>query len=149
MIDVKQSIYYFFVALEHCWLEEVGKLYVLADDLSAHLKDLFKGIYALKKDLGLIHNQLEPFVPTHCELSFVSCLYLLFSIFGIQFWVDLAMKIFDLVLKDLRVVVADVVYHLCSLLKYVRVSWITYFEELVLLLNKYSIVDESPSTDEV
>jgi len=59
------------------------------------------------------------------------------------------MKEFDLILKDLRVIVADVVDHLGSLLKDVRVRWVSYLEEFMLLLNKDTVIDEGPTAYEV
>lgn len=59
------------------------------------------------------------------------------------------MEVFDLVLEYLRVIVADVVDNLRSLLEDVGVRRVPDLKELVLLLHKHAIVEKGPSADEV
>jgi len=59
MIHLVKGIDYLLVAFKHRGLEEVCKLYVLADDLSRDLKDVLKRVNALKVDLSLVDNELK------------------------------------------------------------------------------------------
>ena len=57
----------------------------------------------------------------------------------------LSIEKFDLVFDDLRMIVADTVQNMSPPFKDEGMSWIADFKELVLLLNKHSIVDECPT----
>ena len=59
------------------------------------------------------------------------------------------MQVLNLILKDLRVIVTDVVYDLGTLLKDVGMSRIPNLKQFVLLLHKDTIVHESPPSEEV
>ena len=66
-----------------------------------------------------------------------------------NFGIDLGMQVLNLILKDLRVIVTDVVYDLGTLLKDVGMSRIPNLKQFVLLLHKDTIVYESPPSEEI
>ena len=53
------------------------------------------------------------------------------------------MEVFNFILKDLRVIVADSIQHMGALIEHKGMSWVTQFEKLMLLLYEKTVVHES------
>jgi len=63
------------VGFKEGWFEQIRQFNIFANYVARHIEYVLEGIYALEKNLAIVHDQFEALSTSNCEFPLVFTAY--------------------------------------------------------------------------